>query len=159
LPKPHAVTGYEQRLRGFSATGTKLSEGRLFDATGVREIAQEVVIDTNAKAALFADETESVVDRVIVAGKVPLRIVGVVQTRQGGFGSSQNPALYIPYTTAQTRFLGSNSLRSVTVRVRDDVATSLAEQAVTQFLTQRHGTKDFFILNTDDIRSRAPLRR
>jgi len=52
----------------------------------------------------------------------------------------------------QTRFLGSTSLRSITVRVSDDVATDLAEQAVTRLLTQRHGTKDFFILNTDDIR-------
>lgn len=34
----------------------------------------------------------------------------------------------------------------------DDVSTNLAEQAVPNFLIQRHGTKDFFILNTDDSR-------
>jgi len=44
------------------------------------------------------------------------------------------------------------SLRSVTVRVVDDIESSTAEAAVTQFLERRHGTKDFFILNTDDIR-------
>lgn len=136
----------------FSATGTSLSEGRFFDATGVRDIAQEAVIDANTKSALFADGPESPVGQVILAGNVPVRVVGIVQSRQSGFGASQNPSLYLPYTTVQTRFLGSTSLRSITVRVSDDVATSLAEQAVTRLLLQRHGVKDFFIINTDDIR-------
>ena len=38
------------------------------------------------------------------------------------------------------------------MRVAEDTDTDMAEQLVTSFLTQRHGTKDFFILNTDDIR-------
>ncbi|KZD21144.1 MacB family efflux pump subunit [Tardiphaga robiniae] len=137
--------------RYFSAAGMKLSEGRFFDATSVRKVAQEVVIDANTRTALFADGT-SPVGQVILAGKVPLRIIGVVQARQGGFGSNQNPSLYLPYTTVQARFVGSHSLRSITVRINDDVATTLAEQDVTRFLMQRHGRKDFFILNTDDIR-------
>src|SRR5690606_13876019 len=45
-----------------------------------------------------------------------------------------------------------NALRSITVRVADDVDTAVAEQSVTQLLMQRHGKKDFFIINTDDIR-------
>lgn len=135
----------------FSATALKTSVGRFFDASAVREIAQEAVIDANTEEALFADGTDPI-GQVILAGKVPLRIVGVVQARQGGFGSSQNLSLYLPYTTVQSRFLGSTSLRSITVRVSDDVTTSLAEQDVTRFLKQRHGRKDFFVLNTDDIR-------
>lgn len=136
----------------FSAAGLTLSEGRFFDAASVRAISQEVVIDANGKAALFPGRSKSVVGQVILAGNLPLRIVGVVETRQGGFGSSQNPSLYLPYTTVQTRILGSTSLRSITVRVSDAVDISLAEQGVTRFLAQRHGTKDFFILNTDSIR-------
>ncbi len=136
----------------FAATGMTLSEGRFFDATSVHDLAQVAVIDQNARTALFPGGAASPVGQVILAGKVPVRVIGVVQARQGGFGSSQNPSLYIPYTTVQTRFLGSSSLRSITVRVSDTVTTALAEQAVTRFLTQRHGTKDFFILNTDDIR-------
>jgi macrolide transport system ATP-binding/permease protein len=136
----------------FSATGTTLSEGRFFNSASVREITQEAVIDANTKAALFAGTATSPIGQVILAGTLPVRIIGVVQARQGGFGSSQNPSLYLPYTTVQTRILGTTSLRSITVRVSDDVATSLAAQAVSRFLLQRHRTKDFFILNTDDIR-------
>jgi macrolide transport system ATP-binding/permease protein len=99
---------------------------------------------------LFADTNP--VGQVLLIGNVPARIVGVMEPQQGGFGSNQNLSLYLPYTTVQARFLGSNSLRSITLQVKDGIDTALAEQSVTEFLLQRHGTKDFYILNTDDIR-------
>ncbi len=136
----------------FSARGTKLAEGSFFDAGSVRARATEVVIDENTRKTLFADSPRSPVGQVLLIGNVPARIVGVTEAQQGGFGSSQNLSVFLPYTTVQTRFLGSMSLRSITVRVADDVDTSLAQQDVTRFLTQRHGSQDFFILNTDDIR-------
>ncbi len=136
----------------FAARGTKLAEGSFFDARSVRNRSTDVVIDENTRKTLFADSVRSPVGQVLLIGNVPARIVGVTQPQQGGFGSSQNLSVYLPYTTVQTRFLGTMSLRSITVRVADDVDTGLAEQDVTRFLTQRHGTQDFFILNTDDIR-------
>ncbi|MBS1166364.1 MAG: macrolide export ATP-binding/permease protein macB [Proteobacteria bacterium] len=136
----------------FIARGTKLAEGSFFDSQSVRTRATDVVIDENTRKTLFADSASSPVGQVLLIGNVPARIVGVTQPQQGGFGSSQNLSVYLPFTTVQTRFLGNMSLRSITVRVADDVDTSLAEQDVTRFLTQRHGTQDFFILNTDDIR-------
>lgn len=136
----------------FAARGTKLAEGSFFDARSVRSRATDVVIDENTLKTLFANSPTSPVGQVLLIGNVPARIVGVTQPQQGGFGSSQNLSVYLPYTTVQTRFLGNLSLRSITVRVADDVDTSLAEQDVTRFLTQRHGSQDFFILNTDDIR-------
>jgi len=136
----------------FAARGTKLAEGTFFDARSVRNRTTDVVIDENTLKTLFANSPTSPVGQVLLIGNVPARIVGVTQPQQGGFGSSQNLSVYLPYTTVQTRFLGNMSLRSITVRVADDVDTSLAEQDVTRFLTQRHGSQDFFILNTDDIR-------
>ncbi|MFJ1310313.1 MacB family efflux pump subunit [Rhizobium sp. AU243] len=144
------VNGVSERY--FVAKGTKLSQGRFFDGGSVAQKAQEVVIDENTRKSLFADFDGSPVGQVILIGKVPARIVGVTQAQQGGFGSSQNLSLYLPYTAVQSRFLGSLSLRSITVQVSDDTDASIAEQAVTTLLTQRHGTRDFYILNTDDIR-------
>nr|WP_295986384.1 MacB family efflux pump subunit [uncultured Agrobacterium sp.] len=144
------VNGVSERY--FVAKGTRLSQGRFFDAASVTQKAQEVVIDENTRKSLFADFDGSPVGQVILIGKVPARIVGITQAQQGGFGSSQNLSLYLPYTAVQSRFLGSLSLRSITVQVADDVDAAIAEQAVTTLLTQRHGTRDFYILNTDDIR-------
>ncbi len=136
----------------FEAKGTKLAQGRFFDAESRDDIAQDAVIDENTRKALFADLPGSPIGQVILAGQVPCRVIGVTRVQQGGFGSSQNPSIYLPYTTVQTRFLGDQSLRSITVRVRDDASIALAEQSTMRFLVQRHRSKDFFIVNTADIR-------
>ncbi|MBD8891146.1 MacB family efflux pump subunit [Roseibium litorale] len=135
----------------FLAKGLTLEEGRFFDVSSVSGRQPDGVIDENTRKSLFADHAGSVIGQVILADNVPVRVVGVV-AKQQGFGDSQNLSVYLPYTAVQTRLLGSTSLRSITVRVSDEVDMSVAEQAVTEFLTRRHGTKDFFILNTDDIR-------
>jgi len=137
----------------FTVKGLGLVEGSLFDTAGVRARAQDIVIDENTRSTLFPDSALSPIGEVVLIGRVPCRVVGVVQTRQGGFGSSSSLAVYLPYTTVQARILGDTALRSITLKVSDTVATEVAEQAVTDLLTARHGTKDFFILNTDDIRA------
>ena len=136
----------------FTVKGSKLVAGRLFDADGIRRMAQDAVIDQNTATTLFTDKGLNPIGQTIFVGKVPVRVIGVIASQQGGFGSSDNLSVYLPYTGVQARFLGDMSLRSVTVRVVDDIESSTAEAAVTQFLERRHGTKDFFILNTDDIR-------
>jgi len=145
------VTGVGEQY--FDATGMTLLDGRLFDARAVRTMAQEAVIDENTRDALFPDFAAGPIGQTVLVGTVPLRVAGVVRASQGGpGGGGQNLSIYAPYTTVQARFLGSMSLRSITVKVDDAVDTALAEQAVTDFLTRRHGVKDFFIVNTDDIR-------
>ena len=136
----------------FNVKGTKLAEGLFFDAGSVRSLSQDIVIDDNTRKALFADYADNPVGQTILVGKVPCRIVGVIRPQQGGFGSSANPSVYLPYTTVQARFLGDTSLRSISLRVADETASDAAELAAVGLLTQRHGAKDFFILNTDDIR-------
>ena len=144
------VTGVGEQY--FDATGMTILEGRLFDADAVHDLSQVAVIDENTHEALFSGDAANPVGNTILVGKVPLRVIGIVKTSQTGPGGSQNLGIYTPYTTVQARMLGSMSLRSITVKVADAVDTGLAEQAVTEFLTRRHGTKDFFIINSDDIR-------
>jgi macrolide transport system ATP-binding/permease protein len=136
----------------FRVKGTKLAEGSFIDADTVRSYAQDAVIDDNARKALFPDLDVSPLGSVILIGKVPCRVVGVTKQQQSGFGSSSNPIVYLPYTTVQARFLGNQTLRSISMRVAETTPMDSAERAVTSLLTARHNTKDFFILNTDDIR-------
>lgn len=136
----------------FLVKGTRLAGGTFLDADSVRSFAQDAVIDDNARKALFADASTSPIGTIILVGRVPCRIIGVTRQQQSGFGSSANPTVYLPYTTVQARFLGDVSLRSISIRVNDSTSTDFAEHAVTGLLTQRHNGKDFFILNTDDIR-------
>ena len=136
----------------FQVKGTKLARGRLFDASAIQNIERLVVIDDNTRRTFFSDDQTGGIGRVIWVGKVPSRVVGVIAQQQGGFGSSQNLSVYLPYTTVQAQFTGDRSLRSILLRVSDEVSTALAQEAVTTLLTRRHNAKDFVILNTDDIR-------
>jgi macrolide transport system ATP-binding/permease protein len=136
----------------FSAKGSKLTEGRFFDADDVRTISQNAVIDKNTASAMFDGTGLDPVGQIILVGKTPIRVIGVIAMQQGGFGSSDNLSVYLPYTSVQARFLGDMSLRSITVRVSDDTTSAIAEGAITKFLERRHAAQDFFLLNTDDIR-------
>jgi macrolide transport system ATP-binding/permease protein len=136
----------------FAVRGSKLTAGKLFGDEEVVNLTQDAVIDTDTANALFGDSGIDPVGQTVFLGDVPVRIIGVIAPQQGGFGARNNLNLYMPYSSVQARFDGRRALRSITVRIADDAATDIAEAGVTQFLTDRHGKKDFFILNTDDIR-------
>ncbi|OZG42421.1 macrolide ABC transporter permease/ATP-binding protein MacB [Aeromonas sp. A35_P] len=135
----------------FQVRGYRLLQGMLFDATSVADMAQEVVIDENSLARLFA-AGESPLGQVILLGSLPCRVIGVVARNQSGFGSDENLNVWIPHTTAMTRMLGQSHLRSISVRVQDEVALAAAEDGISRLLRERHGSQDFFVLNTDSIR-------
>ncbi|WP_307772669.1 MacB family efflux pump subunit [Aeromonas hydrophila] len=135
----------------FQVRGYRLLQGMLFDAASVTALAQEVVIDENSLARLFG-AGESPLGQVILLGSLPCRVIGVVARNQSGFGSDENLNVWIPHTTAMTRMLGQSHLRSISVRVQDEVALAAAEDGINRLLRERHGAQDFFVLNTDSIR-------
>ncbi|MCU7371846.1 MacB family efflux pump subunit [Paucibacter sp. O1-1] len=134
------------RVRGYS-----FAAGQAFDADAVRLQAQEAVIDDNTRKTLFPNG-EPALGEVILLGSVPLRIVGVTEKKSSAFGNADALNVWLPYSTAMSRMTGQDYLRSITVRVSDAVASTVAEQGITRLLAQRHGKEDFFLMNTDSIR-------
>jgi macrolide transport system ATP-binding/permease protein len=143
------VTGVGDQF--FRVKGYTIAQGQAFDADSVRQQTQEAVIDPNTRKALFAPD-EDPVGQVIFLGKVPVRVVAVTAPQEGGFFASDNLNVWVPYTTAMRRITGQGWLRNITVRVSDSAPPAAAEQGITQLLTQRHGSKDFFTRNSDSIR-------
>lgn len=135
----------------FTVRGYTLSEGVSFPSHSIDTLAQEVVIDQNTRDKLFS-HGEDPLGQVILLGTLPCRIIGVATRQQNGFGSDESLNVWVPYTTAMWRLVGQSYLRSITVRVKDNVDLSVAEQGITQELTRHHGNKDFFVMNTDSIR-------
>ena len=123
------------RVRAF-----KLAQGKFFDETAVARRAQEVVIDDSTRRKLFGSHTDPI-GQVIFLGSMPARVIGVTQKKDTVFGSNETLNVWIPYTTALSRVLGQRHLRSITVRVKDDVPPVAAEKAIVQVLTRRHVTK------------------
>ncbi|MEI7072345.1 MacB family efflux pump subunit [Pectobacterium versatile] len=135
----------------FTVRGYTLQRGVLFPRSSVDELKQDAVIDKNTRDKLFP-HGEDPIGQVILLGSLPVRIIGVVSKNQGGFGSDENLNVWVPYTTVMKRMVGQSYLKSITVRVKDNIDMNVAEKSITTLLTQRHGTKDFFIMNTDSIR-------
>jgi len=135
----------------FRVNGSTFTEGVGFSQSGVDRRSQDAVIDTNAVSALFPNGEEPL-GQVIMLGRVPVRIIGVIEST-AGFGPSSDAAnVYLPYTTAMDRMLGRNYLSGITVRIADDYNMDDAEAGITALLTRLHGTDDFFLQNTNTIR-------
>ncbi|HFC8543379.1 MacB family efflux pump subunit [Neisseria weaveri] len=136
----------------FDVRGLKLESGRLFDADNVKEDAQVVVIDQNTKNKLFG-EGEDPLGKVVLFRKRPLLVVGVLQPENNMFGGgSDTLQLFVPYTTVMHQITGESHTNTIIVRIKDDADSAAAESGLTELLTARHGTKDFFMQSSDSIK-------
>jgi macrolide transport system ATP-binding/permease protein len=135
----------------FRVQGVNIAQGVAFDAQAVQERAQEAVIDDNTRAKLFP-HGENPLGQVIILGAVPVRIVGVAEKRDNGFFADQNLNVFVPYTTVMGRMTGQSYLRSITIRVPDNITSDAAQAAIEHFMEVRHGRKDFFLQSSDSVR-------
>jgi macrolide transport system ATP-binding/permease protein len=137
----------------FRVNGLGLAEGRFFDQAAVDAIDQSVVLDENSVNTLFGGDKRAAIGKVILLGSVPARVIGATQKASGAFGGPGDTlSIYMPYTAVNARMLGTTVLRSITVRTTEKTDNAVAEKQITALLTQRHGAKDFFIVNFDTIR-------
>ncbi|TCM66824.1 macrolide transport system ATP-binding/permease protein [Acinetobacter calcoaceticus] len=134
----------------FYVRGLSFASGQSFDKQSIRQRAQDVVIDSNTKDTFFADGSNPV-GQVILLGSVPSRIIGVIDAQKGMF-ASDSLNVYLPYSTVMSRMLGQANVRSIVVRVKDEYASSAAENAILSLLEQRHAAQDVFTQNSDSIR-------
>ncbi len=137
----------------FQTQGLKAVQGRLFDQKSVHERAIDLVIEKEALSVLFPHSHENPIGKVVHVGNVPVRILGVVDPQHMG-GTSNTLQVYLPYTTVQTRFLGTTQVRAITVKLADHIDSHLAEKMVRRFLIMRHGGEDFFIRSSEFFRER-----
>ncbi|MET3645885.1 MacB family efflux pump subunit [Phyllobacterium ifriqiyense] len=135
----------------FRVVQRKIVQGSFFDARSQAMGLQQVVIDDNTKQALFKNVANPV-GQVIVVAQVPVVVIGVAAKTTGGMGEDKRLQIYMPYTSLFTRISGAGSLSEITLRVSDNVDTQAAEKAIVALLERRHGTKDFFIFNSDQMR-------
>jgi len=134
----------------FRVKGYEIAQGQFWDESSVASLAQDAVIDDNTRASLFSEK--SAIGEVIFLGDLPVRIIGVTQPKTSVFGNSDALNIWIPYSTVSSRMVGKNYLDSITIRINDSASSSAAEQGIIALLKMRHGTEDFFTINTDSIR-------
>lgn len=134
----------------FRVRGYELAQGQFWDEASVEALAQDAVIDDNTRKALFP--SSSAIGQVIFLGDLPVRIIGVTEPKESAFGNSDALNVWLPYSTVSGRMVGKNYLDGITVRLDESVPSNAAEQGIITLLKMRHGTQDFFTINTDTIR-------
>ena len=134
----------------FTVSGLNFAQGESFNHQDTAQLAQNVVIDENTRKAFF--ENENPIGQVLLLGKLPVRVVGVLEKEKNSMGSSSSLVVYLPYTTVMQRILGQSYVRSIIVRVKDEYSSAAAENAILSLLEQRHNAKDVFSQNSDSIR-------
>ncbi|SEP76344.1 MacB family efflux pump subunit [Basfia succiniciproducens] len=133
----------------FDVEGMTLKQGRSITPQEVRDNAQVALLDESSKKSIFPNDNP--IDKIVMFAKRPFRIIGVVADRQMGAASS-SLNIYAPYTTVMNKVTGGTKIDSITVKIADNVNTAVAEKSLTEYLTVRHGKKDFFIMNSDTIK-------
>ena len=126
--------------------------GQGFTQDSIRHYAQDIIIDQNAYKSFFNGQGNPI-GEILLIGKVPGRIIGLIDDKQSAFGHTSNtPNIYMPYTTVMYRMLGKNYLDRFVVLVDDSTSSDVAEAAISELITQRHGTDDFNIMNINSIK-------
>ena len=135
----------------FRAMGYDIAQGVAFDLDSVRRQQQDAVIDPNTVKAFFTPG-QNPVGQVLLLGSVPVRVIGVTAPKDSPFGNADALNIWLPYTTVMGRMLGTDVLRNITVRVKEGESNSAADSAITDMLTLRHGSKDFFTMSSDSVK-------
>ncbi|ASM40265.1 MacB family efflux pump subunit [Campylobacter sp. RM12327] len=145
---------YTGSLRGgneqsINVNGLKLEDGRFLDKNDVVNSASVVVIDSNTKNNFFPNSNP--IGKVLLFNKQPLKIIGVLEPNDN-FGDAETLRIYAPYTTVINKITGDRNINSITIRIKDNVNMQLAQFAITELISTKHGKQDFFIRNSDSIR-------
>lgn len=168
-----SVNSYGQAIFGANNTPTtvygispeyldirryKVEEGDIFSEQDVKTAAKVCLVGKSVVDELFPDG-ESPVGKVIRFGKIPLRIVGVLESKgYNSMGMDQDDLILAPYTTVQKRILAITHLQSITCSALSEEYTDQAIEEITQILRTNHKLKatdedDFTIRSQQELSS------
>jgi len=151
----YANLSSKAQLRGggvnsLAVNGIDIEDGRNFSDDDIKNSASVAIIDPNTKKTFFKN-SDPIGKTILFSGK-PLKIIGVSGKDKNAFGSNENLRIYAPYSTVINKITGNRKISSITIKIKDDVNTQVAEESLTQLLIQRHGSRDFHTMNADTIK-------
>ena len=135
----------------FDVRGVSIKSGRAFSKEDETDLTSVALIDENTKKSLFG-ENENPIGKVILFNKKPFKIIGTVDLSNVMGMNSSELNVFAPYTVVMNKVSGEKYIGSITVKVKDDIDSQVAQKSITDLLKAKHGKKDFFIMNTDTLK-------
>lgn len=136
--------------QSIDVLGFKIESGRTFTDDEVKDSASVLIIDQNTKIEFFKNSDP--IGQTILFNKRPFRIIGVLAKNENSMSDSSTLRTYGTYTAVINKITGDKHINSITVKVKDEINAQTAERSLTEFLTAKHGKKDFFTRNSDTIK-------
>lgn len=133
----------------FQVKGMHLIKGRLLDERDILHRSAVAIVDGKTIASLLGKEDP--ISSVILVGTLPVRIIGVTEQDSGFARNDQSVSIWLPYSTVMSRLISQSHFNQITIKVRNGIQPTLAEQTTVALLTRRHGVKDFFTFSSDRI--------
>ena len=133
-----------------------VTAGRMFTAGDDAARRRFAVLGSAVPTMLNANAAAMIGQELLIRG-IPFEIIGIL-SEKGSQGSFSNPdeQVLIPLQTARYRIMGTDRLRSITVKVQDMSSMNLAMIDVERVLRRQHKIRpgqdnDFQIRNQTDI--------
>ena len=134
----------------------KVKEGSIFTEHDIKSAAKVCILGKTVVDNLFPNG-EDPVGRVIRFGKIPLTVIGVLESYgKNSMGQDQDVVVMAPYTTVMKRILAIDYIQGIFASAVDENRTDETIDAITEVLRTRHKIKE----DADDdfeIRSQQEL--
>ena len=146
------VSGTDSRF--FEIKEWKLSYGRMFSETDIKNASKIAILGQTVVNELFGDVDP--LGKTIRVKGIPFQVVGVLDKRgQSGNGMDQDDVIYIPISTAQKKVMGitfPDQVKMIMLQAVDAQSTYTSQDEIRQLLRQRHNLgankeDDFVIMN------------
>jgi len=140
-----------------------LREGQFFTAQHLKAGASVVVLGSSVADNIF-DPGQAAVGQMIRIQNVPFRVIGVMETKgRTPDGRDQDDVVYVPYTTVQSRLMGTRLpgvVYYIGVSAQSKELVAEAKREVEELLRQRHrilpnADDDFTVRTLDEFAAMA----
>ncbi len=133
---PGSITGGNERY--LEINKLKIAHGSSITAADVRSSAKVCVIGQTVADNLFG-EGEEPLGKVVRMGKIPVKVVGVLESKgQNMMGMDQDDVVIMPYTTVQKRMLAINYVHRITASAVSEAASPAAVADIENILRRTH---------------------
>lgn len=120
----------------------KVKEGSIFTEHDIKSAAKVCILGKTVVDNLFPNG-EDPVGHVIRFGKIPLTVIGVLESKgTNSMGQDQDDVVIAPYTTVMKRILAVDYIQGIFASAVDETRTDETIEDITDVLRSRHRIKE-----------------
>jgi putative ABC transport system permease protein len=142
----------------LSVRNWQVERGRFVDDLDLRTQAKVVVLGATVVEDLFGSTLIDPLRKTIKINRVSYQVVGLMASKGGDSFQNQDDQVFVPLSTAQTKFggAGNRSLQAINVQVASADEMDFAQAQLTAILRASHGlvssqSDDFTVQNQTQI--------